>query len=94
MGPARPGQLHGPRGDPAEYATAQLVTALAEKKHTTPETIILWWLQRHPARIAPVIGTANPTRIRACRDAAVRDPELTHEEWYELWVSARGAALP
>lgn len=93
-GPLAQGSYTGREATPAEYATAQLVTALAEKKHTTPETIILWWLQRHPARIAPVIGTANPTRIRACRDAAVRDPELTHEEWYELWVSARGAALP
>ncbi len=93
-GPLAQGSYTGREATPAEYATAQLVTALAEKKHTTPETIILWWLQRHPARIAPVIGTANPTRIRACRDAAHRDPDLTHEEWYELWVTARGAALP
>lgn len=73
---------------------ARLVSALAERKRTTPETILLWWLQRHPARIAPVIGTSRPERILACRDAVTREPELTHEEWYELWVTARGGPLP
>ncbi|MEU1144485.1 aldo/keto reductase family oxidoreductase [Streptomyces sp. NPDC005863] len=74
--------------------TATLVSALAERKRTTPETILLWWLQRHPARIAPVIGTSRPERILACRDAVTREPELTHEEWYELWITARGGPLP
>ncbi|MER5258741.1 MULTISPECIES: aldo/keto reductase [unclassified Streptomyces] len=74
--------------------TAQLVTALAARKRTTPETILLWWLQRHPAAITPVIGTSRPARILACRDAVTREPELTHEEWYDLWITARGNPLP
>ncbi|WP_328536395.1 aldo/keto reductase [Streptomyces sp. NBC_00344] len=73
---------------------SQLVTAVAERKHTTPETILLWWLQRHPARIAPVIGTSNPHRIHACLDAVRGEPDLTHEEWYELWTAARDSPLP
>ena len=77
-----------------ENPTADLVRTLSDRKGTTPETIVLWWLQRHPARIAPVIGTTRPDRIRACRDAARLGPDLSHEEWYELWLSARGAPLP
>ncbi|GAA3090791.1 aldo/keto reductase family oxidoreductase [Streptomyces rectiviolaceus] len=77
-----------------ETPTARLVADLAARKHTTPETILLWWLQRHPARIAPVIGTSRPDRILACRDAVRREPELTHEEWYALWTTARGGPLP
>jgi len=77
-----------------EQATARLVASLAAAKHTTPETILLWWLRRHPARISPVIGSARPERIRACRDAVLNDPRLTHEEWYDLWITARGASLP
>ncbi|MFD3516055.1 aldo/keto reductase family oxidoreductase [Streptomyces sp. NPDC058657] len=73
---------------------ARLVSGLATRKGTTPETILLWWLRRHPARIAPVIGSSRPGRILACRDAVRREPELTHEEWYELWTTARGAPLP
>ncbi|MGW1888760.1 aldo/keto reductase [Streptomyces sp. NPDC002004] len=88
------GRFTGREETPQERATARLVAALAEKKGTTAESILLWWLMRHPARIAPVIGTARPDRIRACRDAALREPGLTHEEWYELWLTARGEPLP
>ncbi|MGW7467936.1 aldo/keto reductase [Streptomyces xantholiticus] len=88
------GRYTGQEETPAERATAQLVASLAEAKDTTPETVLLWWLQRHPARIAPVVGSARPERIRACGDAARREPELTHEEWYRLWITARGATLP
>ncbi|MFF1379145.1 aldo/keto reductase family oxidoreductase [Streptomyces sp. NPDC058308] len=89
-GPLAQGRFTGAADSPA----ARLVAALAERKRTTPETILLWWLQRHPAEIAPVIGTSRPERILACRDAVTREPELTHEEWYELWVTARGVPLP
>ncbi|RPK54849.1 Oxidoreductase YdhF [Streptomyces sp. ADI96-02] len=86
------GRFTGRQETAAERATAQHVASLAEAKGTTPETILLWWLQRHPARIAPVVGSARPERIRACGDAARRAPELTHEEWYELWITARGGS--
>lgn len=88
------GRFTGGEETPAERATAALLSELARGKGTTPETILLWWLTRHPAGIVPVIGTSRPDRIRACRDAATREPDLTHEEWYELWVSARGVRLP
>ncbi|MEU4269517.1 aldo/keto reductase [Streptomyces sp. NPDC026092] len=88
------GRYAGAQQTPQESATADLVSSLAAAKGTTPETIVLWWLRRHPARIAPVIGTTNPGRIRACRDAATAEPALSHDEWYALWISARGAALP
>ncbi|MFG2501125.1 aldo/keto reductase family oxidoreductase [Streptomyces sp. NPDC048441] len=84
------GRFTGRQASPA----AQLVSDLAKRKQTTPETILLWWLQRHPARIAPVVGTSRPERILACRDAVHRAPDLTHEEWYDLWITARGGPLP
>jgi predicted oxidoreductase len=88
------GRYTGRQETQDEIATADLVTELAHAKGTTREAIVLWWLQRHPARIAPVIGTTSPDRIRACRDAATRESDLTHEEWYRLWVAARGERLP
>ncbi|KAA6224544.1 aldo/keto reductase [Streptomyces albofaciens JCM 4342] len=78
----------------ADTPAGHLVTALARRKDTTPETVLLWWLRRHPAGITPVVGTTRPERIGACADAVRREPELTHEEWYELWIAARGAPLP
>ncbi|MBW7476869.1 aldo/keto reductase [Paenibacillus oenotherae] len=76
----------------AVVQTAALVRQLAEEKGTTAESIVLSWLMRHPAGIQPVIGTINPARIRACKDAATL--RLTREEWYALYTSSRGARMP
>lgn len=88
------GRFTGRPTTPQDQSAAELLAALAEHKQVAPETVLLWWLQRHPAGIAPVIGTSDPGRIRACRDAVGRPPELDHEEWYALWVAARGKPLP
>ncbi|MGV9214366.1 aldo/keto reductase [Micromonospora sp. RB23] len=88
------GRFTGRAGTEAEEKTTRLLVELAEAKRTTPEAVLLWWLQRHPVRVAPVVGTTRPERIGACADAVGREPDLSHEEWYQLWVTARGAALP
>jgi predicted oxidoreductase len=74
--------------------TAALVSELAAVKETTPEAIVLGWLMRHPAMIRPVIGTITRERIAACRDAERQAEQMSRDEWYRLYVSARGAALP
>ncbi|MCB5274509.1 Oxidoreductase YdhF [Arthrobacter sp. SO5] len=79
---------------PAEEATTAFVAALAAEKNTTGESVLLGWLMKHPAGIAPVIGTAKPERIRACADAAGVAAAMTRAEWYRLWVTARGSNIP
>lgn len=72
--------------------TAKLVASLAEQYQCSSEAILLAWLLRHPAAIQPVIGTTNLDRIKACGEATRID--LSREDWYDLYVSARGQALP
>ncbi|WP_195576382.1 aldo/keto reductase [Paenibacillus sp. 1001270B_150601_E10] len=74
--------------------TAALVKQLAEAKETTPEAIVLGWLMRHPAGIQPIIGSGNAERILACQDAEQQAKLMTREEWYALYVAARGIHLP
>jgi predicted oxidoreductase len=74
------------------HTTAKLVSRLAAEYHVSPEAIVLGWLMRHPANIQPVIGTTNLSRIRACAEA--RQVQLSREHWYELYLAARGRALP
>ncbi len=74
--------------------TAALVQEMAAEKETTAEAIVLGWLMKHPATIQPVIGTANPERIIACKDAEQQAQAMTREEWYRLYVSARGKNMP
>lgn len=74
--------------------TAALVKQMAVTKETTPEAIVLGWLMKHPAMIQPVIGTTDPDRIVACQDAERQSQMMTREEWYTLYVSARGKPMP
>ncbi|MFC9336395.1 aldo/keto reductase family oxidoreductase [Arthrobacter sp. NPDC057009] len=78
----------------AESATAQLLSDMARERDTTREAVLLGWLMKHPAGIAPVIGTANPDRIRACAGASRVAQTMTREEWYRLWTTARGSNIP
>lgn len=78
----------------AEEAAAALVAELAAEKGTTGEAVLLGWLMKHPAGIAPVIGTGKPDRIRACAGAAKVASAMTRTEWYRLWITARGSNIP
>lgn len=80
-------------GEPeAVQQTAHLVAQLAAQHGTSREAIVLAWLQRHPAGIQPVIGTTRPERIAAC--AQCSEVTLSREEWYQLFVAARGVRMP
>ncbi|MEM7149074.1 MAG: aldo/keto reductase, partial [Pseudomonadota bacterium] len=69
-----------------------LVSKLAVLYGTSAEAIVLAWLLRHPASIQPIIGTTNVDRIKASSDAI--NINLSREHWYELYISAKGCALP
>lgn len=78
--------------DPAASAAAKVVHEIAEIHATTANAVLLAWLLRHPAGIQPVIGSGNAERISACGDAVTI--QLSREDWYRLYVAARGQALP
>ncbi|MGB8713269.1 MAG: aldo/keto reductase [Onishia taeanensis] len=73
-------------------ATATLVGELAEQYGVSREAIVLAWLRRHPANIQPVIGSTDPARIAASGEAL--GISLSREDWYRLYVCARGGELP
>ena len=88
------GRYSGATNSAAEAAASVLVQTLAEKKNTTREAIVLGWLMRHPAHIDPVVGSSDPARIRACGDAAAQAAAMTRDEWFALYLAARGRPLP
>ena len=92
--PVAGGALFNPPAEASDNVRrcAELVAQLARQKDTSLEAIVLGWLLRHPAPIQPVIGTTKPARIAA---SALADAvELSREEWYRLFIAARGAPLP
>jgi predicted oxidoreductase len=62
-------------------------------RHGVGRTVItLAWLLRHPAHIVPIVGSANPARIR---DAVKADTvEMSREDWYTILTAARMQGLP
>jgi len=79
---------------PADAAAAAMVSSLAESYGCAPEAVVLGWLMKHPARISPVVGTTNLGRIAACADARRVADAMSREDWYGLWIAARGGDLP
>jgi predicted oxidoreductase len=69
-----------------------IVDEVAKARGVSRTVISLAWVMRHPSRIIPIVGSANPEHIK---DAAKADEiELTREEWYKLLLAARGQPLP
>lgn len=69
----------------------QTLDALAEKYNVSSTAIALAWILRHPAKMQPVTGTMNPSRLLDCILAL--DITLMREEWYSIYMSA-GNPLP
>lgn len=67
------------------------INELAEKYKVSNTSIAMAWLLRHPAKMQPVTGTMNVTRLKDCIKAA--DITLTRDEWYGIYRAA-GYTLP
>jgi predicted oxidoreductase len=70
----------------------RVMDTVGEKYGVGRTVIALAWLLKHPSGIVPIVGSANPERIK---DAVKADAvELDREDWYRLLVAARGKPLP
>jgi len=67
------------------------INAVAVSRGVTNTAIAIAWLLRHPARMQPIIGTTNPTRVKDSCKAS--DVKLTRQEWYDIYLAA-GNKLP
>jgi predicted oxidoreductase len=77
------------------YRTKPIVAALdqiARERGSNRTTVALAWLLKHPAKIVPIVGSANEANIRRAAQAELL--ELTRDEWYRLLEAARGERLP
>ncbi len=70
----------------------EVLNTVAEKFETTWAVIATAWLMKHPSGIIPIIGSANPDRIRESVKADAI--ELDREDWYRIFVAARMERLP
>ncbi|MCR4960258.1 MAG: aldo/keto reductase [Lachnospiraceae bacterium] len=64
---------------------------LADRESVSKAAIAVAWILRHPAKMQAIVGTMNPEHIKDICTAA--DVNLTHHDWYALYLAA-GKFLP
>lgn len=69
----------------------EVLEKLGNKYGVSKTTMSIAWILRHPAKMQPVTGTTNLTRLADSLKAS--DIKITHEEWYEIYRAA-GNKLP
>ena len=80
-----------PLGNYFKKASIELkntVQKMAVKYKASEDQILLAWLQKHPSKINPVVGTTNPKRMQAAKQANKIKMDL--QDWFALWEAARG----
>ena len=78
---------------PASVRLAEAASAMSSKYGgATLEQLAYAWVMSHPSRPVPVIGTNKLGRI----ESAVRASSFTleREDWYSMWVAAKGHNIP
>ena len=69
----------------------QKINDIAADRGVANTAIAIAWILRHPARMQPIVGTTNPSRLKDICKAS--DVTLTRREWYEIYLAA-GNKLP
>lgn len=69
----------------------EVLEAIANEYGVSKTTMAFAWILRHPAKMQPVTGTTNLTRLADCLKAS--EIQISREEWYEIYRAA-GNILP
>ncbi|HIC0220872.1 TPA: aldo/keto reductase [Streptococcus agalactiae] len=69
----------------------ETIAKLAKNYNVSSEAIVIAWILRHPAKMQAIVGSMNPSRLKAIDKA--NDIALTRKEWYDIYSSA-GNILP
>jgi len=69
----------------------QVATTIATRFNTGANEILIAWLHKHSSGILPVVGTTKMERLIQAKNAA--SIQLTNEDWFRLWVAARGEEI-
>ena len=67
------------------------IDEMVKLKGVPNTAIAIAWILRHPAKIQPIVGTMNASRIKDICKAS--DIKLSRPEWYEIYRAA-GNKLP
>jgi predicted oxidoreductase len=73
-------------------AVRAVLDRVAAEQGVDATAVAVAWLLAHPAKLAPVMGTNNLSRIRTISDAD--KVEIDRQTWFEILTAAMGHEVP
>jgi predicted oxidoreductase len=70
---------------------SKVLEKIGNKYGVSKTSVAIAWILRHPAKMQPVTGTTNLTRLVDCLKGS--EIQITRDEWYEIYRAA-GNKLP
>lgn len=70
----------------------KILVQLVEKYGVGSDTILLSWVLKHPAKVIPVAGTVNITRIQQLDKAVNLNLDIL--DWFAIWTESMGQKVP
>ncbi|MBI5257533.1 MAG: aldo/keto reductase [Burkholderiales bacterium] len=78
--------------EPVARRVREVLQATAAELGTTPTTLAVAWVLRHPSRPLPIIGSR---RLEVAREAlAAHGLPLDAQAWYRIWQAGAGHEVP
>lgn len=77
---------------PQTIRIKELLNKLTLKYNLPEDILLLAWILKHPAKIAPVIGTTNIERLKALQ--VLQNFEMELEDWFAIWTESIGTKIP
>lgn len=90
--PLAGGEIVAPKTEKGKRVHHALSEVANELNIEGIDKIIYSWLLKHPASIIPVVGSQKLERIRFAVDAL--DIEMNLEQWFKIYIAAKGSELP
>ncbi len=78
--------------NPQNSRIRAVLNTMTTKYGADESQLLLAYILRHPAKVYPVVGTANKERLKASLAAATIDLEL--QDWFLLWEAGEGQPVP
>lgn len=90
--PLAGGRIVKPETDKGKKLLAVISEIAEEMNAGSPESVVFAWLLRHPSGIIPVVGSGKAERVKRAVDSL--SLSMSHEQWYRIFIAARGKDLP
>lgn len=90
--PLAGGKIFHPGDRKSEEVRHILIKIAHELGVESIDVVAYAWLLKHPAKVIPVLGTGKISRIKIAVEAL--KIELSLEQWYQIYIAAKGEDLP